>query len=665
MKFILLPAILLLSLIVNPLSGKDQDTLKTYRLGEIEIKDKKEEKSVLKKSTITELPYYKIQNSDVISLSELQYLLPSANVRTNSRGESMLFVRGAGERQLGLFFDGVSMNIPWDNRLDLTFVPADIIGNIRINKSSNSIFYGANVLGGAISIATLERTNPGYGLTVKLQAGDGNSKNMSILHDGKIGNFNYIANISYLMTDGIILSANAPDSMGNQGNSSSLRSNTDQERLNTYLRGEYKFGNSTTLGLSFSYTSQNKGVAPETYAGEDARFWRFPERDRMIIAINGEHVFSEDFLLKATFWYDMFTQQINAYKSFSYTEIDETQNDDDKTMGTRLSLNYFLNSENRLSFVLNGFLTAHNQSKNEGVKTEFSQNTMSTGLEYMGSFGNLEIGAGAGFDYNETPKTGLFTEAEGESKSDFAGFLSLKYALTDEMAVAAGASRRTRFPTMREQYDEAIGSFITNPGLKPETGLLADLGFIYSIENLTLKLTGFYNSYEGLIERIRLSKEQDSLRRRMRVNYSDASIAGIDFNISYSPIDNFLVEGFFTWMSIEAEQDGNEIEHLVQKPEALGGLSLSYKFDFGLKPQFEIEYTGRQFDSDPETNGGFLELEPALILNFRLGYAFNISGFAYSEVFVRLNNILDEYKLSQWGLPMAGRTLYAGVTVRL
>jgi hypothetical protein len=84
-----------------------------------------------------------------------------------------------------------------------------------------------------------------------------------------------------------------------------------------------------------------------------------------------------------------------------------------------------------------------------------------------------------------------------------------------------------------------------------------------------------------------------------------------------------------------------------------------------LKPQVEIEYTGIQYDTDPESDGGFLELEPALLLNFRIGYSIELSDFAHSEVFIRLNNALDEYKLSQWGIPTAGRTLYAGVIVRI
>jgi iron complex outermembrane receptor protein len=492
-----------------------------------------------------------------------------------------------------------------------------------------------------------------------------------VLHDGRIADFNYLANVSYLTSDGFIMSANAPKDLGNQNNSSSLRSNTDQTRLNIYMRGEYKFSENAKLGLSYSYTSQEKGVAPETYAGEDARFWRFPERNRTMITLNGDFHLLENLSLRTTFWYDEFDQQIDSYTSFAYNSIKEFQFDKDKTLGTRVLLNYKISQNQNIAYVFNGFTTTHKQRNiKDGLEIllpfiEYSQNTLGSGLEYKALLGNFDINAGLGIDYNQTPETGTFTEAAGQSQSDFAGFLTLKYLLSEELALTASTSRSTRFPTMREQYDGALGEFKTNPDLKPETGSLNEAGIIFSFDKFSGKAVGFYNMYDGLIERIRLTKEQDSLRRRMRVNLGEAVISGVDINFTYFPISNLTLEGFITYMNSEAKQKGNDVEHLIQKPEIVAGLMSSYKFDFGLKPQFEVEYNGKMYDIDPESDGGFLELEPSLLMNFRLSYGMNFSTHLFAEIFVRVNNITDEYKLSQWGLPSPGRTLSAGVMVRI
>lgn len=641
------------------------DSLKTYKLGEIEVLNDKLQNNKFIRASQIDVQYHKIQSSDVLSFSNLQHYIPSGVIRTNSRGESMLFLRGAGERQLGLFLDGASMNIPWDNRIDLSFVPVDIIGNIRVNKSANSMFYGPNVVGGAVSITTLERLTEGIGIALKVVAGDGNSQSYSILNDGKIGNFNYLANLSYTKSDGFLMSGQAPDSLGNQIQNSALRTNTDFSRLNTFVRGEYSFENLGKLGISLSYTTQEKGVAAETFAGSSARFWRYPARDRFMVNFNGEFFLHKNWELKANIWLDNFTQQIDSYKSFEYRDILESQYDKDNIIGSRLSLIYQIADQHYISAIFNGLTTEHRQHINNKPDDLYSQYNISTGIEYRGIIDNLDINTGLGYDINTTPKTGQFIEAEGTSQNDISAFATIRYNLTDFISVYASGSQRTRFPSMREQYDGALNSFKTNPDLKAEKGLLTEFGTTLSIDNFNGNLAFFYNQYTDLIERIRLTKEQDSLRRRMRVNYAEATISGLDMNLSYTPINNFDISMFLTYMNIQAKSGGKDVEHLVQKPDILAGLLTSYKFDFGLKPQFEIEYTGKQYDTDPNDGSKFVEIDPSLILNIRLSYSIPINKMLLAEIFGRINNLTDEYKLSQWGLPMEGRTAYVGFSIKI
>ena len=136
-------------------------------------------------------------------------------------------------------------------------------------------------------------------------------------------------------------------------------------------------------------------------------------------------------------------------------------------------------------------------------------------------------------------------------------------------------------------------------------------------------------------------------------------------NFAYSPIINLDLSAFLTYMNIKAKSGGIDIEHLVQKPDLLAGLIGSYKFGFGLKPQIEIEYTGKQFDSDPIDGSKFVEIDPSLIFNLRLAYSLTVNDLMVAEVFARLNNMTDEFKLSQWGLPAEGRTAYIGLNLKI
>ena len=63
---------------------------------------------------------------------EIVRRLPSTYVPVNSRREAIAFVRNAAERQVALFYDGAAINVPWDNRLDLSLFPAALAGSAQV-----------------------------------------------------------------------------------------------------------------------------------------------------------------------------------------------------------------------------------------------------------------------------------------------------------------------------------------------------------------------------------------------------------------------------------------------------------------------------------------------------------------------------------------------------
>ncbi|RMD90275.1 MAG: hypothetical protein D6807_02090, partial [Alphaproteobacteria bacterium] len=50
---------------------------------------------------------------DAAAVDELLERVPAANIQTNSRGETLVFLRNAGERQVAVFLDGALLNVPW------------------------------------------------------------------------------------------------------------------------------------------------------------------------------------------------------------------------------------------------------------------------------------------------------------------------------------------------------------------------------------------------------------------------------------------------------------------------------------------------------------------------------------------------------------------------
>ena len=106
-----------------------------------------------------------VANAAALTVDDLLRDLPSVHVPTNSRGETIAFVRNAAERQVAIYYDGAAINVPWDNRLDLSLVPAALIGTVQSAAGPLAPHYGVNALG-AVSFA------PRNSLSVSFLAGN-------------------------------------------------------------------------------------------------------------------------------------------------------------------------------------------------------------------------------------------------------------------------------------------------------------------------------------------------------------------------------------------------------------------------------------------------------------------------------------------------------------
>ncbi|MFW5947352.1 MAG: TonB-dependent receptor plug domain-containing protein, partial [Gemmatimonadota bacterium] len=80
--------------------------------------------------------------------------LPLIQVRSNSRGEAQLQLRGAEERQIAILLDGIPLTLGWDHRTDLSVIPLTAARRIQVLRGLSSVLHGPNVLGGVVDIGT-------------------------------------------------------------------------------------------------------------------------------------------------------------------------------------------------------------------------------------------------------------------------------------------------------------------------------------------------------------------------------------------------------------------------------------------------------------------------------------------------------------------------------
>lgn len=509
-KLLCIAALAVMSLTSAKASESEADTLKTYRLGAITVTDDRLETKNIREAKFSQVKYYELQRSDAASLNEIKAFIPTANTRTTSMGETQLYVRGAGDRQLGLYLDGALLNVPWDNRFDLNFLPGDVIGELKVNKNASSALYGINVLGGAIDITTAERKEEGFGGAFKMIGGDGGAFSISAMNDGKIGNLNYIVNFSRTGRDGFVMADN-DEILLNQDPDADLRTNSYNFRNNIFARAEYTLSEMTNFGLTFINTSAEFGNTPATHEEVKQRFWKYPERNRSMIIFNGEQFFDnkKDWSLKLTAWGDFFDQKIEEYEDATYSAIDKSVKDEDATFGSRLTLNYKISDNSTISYVFNSINSKHDKTEFEKEELNFEQNSISTGMQFTSKLGNLEYALGGTYDYFKTPKSGEYIEFEGNSWDDYGVFVTLDYAIDDNFTAFANASRKSRFPTMRESFDEALNKFKFNPDLKPETGVLSEVGVAYISSKFSAQASIFANMYDDMIEKVKVKDDPE------------------------------------------------------------------------------------------------------------------------------------------------------------
>lgn len=673
------------SLNAQPRPEPEPDTIRVYRLGNVVVSGRRMEEVSL--VTINRLSLAKIDATDASTASEIAYRVPGARVQTNSRGEALLYLRGAGERQLALFFDGALLNVPWDNRFDLSLLPLNAVGEITVTKGVPSVLYGANVSGGAVNVVSQELREPGYLTEIVAQGGGNSLINVGATTLGSTGAFNYVASAGYVSRKGVAL----PDSAALFGDATTpfsrhqsdpkVRTNSDARVADLYLRGEYHLAPEVTLGASFHLTDAEKGVAPEGHR-QGARFWRYPEWRNMTATINGEALFGEekDWQLRGALWWTSFKQSIDDFTSATYELRRAREEDQDGTIGTRLVLEKDF-SGLRARLALNGLQSTHEQRdlkydstgallpyENPSGMEEpyptllYTHQIYSTGLELESDVTkDLVATVGGSFDGMATPKTGDKPARDGFSAVGYMG--GLRYQLVPEIALRLTAGQKSRFPTMRELYGEALNRFLLNPDLKPESTTLTELAAEGRFAWGGLSVIGFANRTMNTIDQ----RTIDSLpnRPRQRINLPGSRALGVEVSGDLRLLDPFRIEGHLTYLHARVVPENDDAPDstlfLSEKPEIVSTVVAEYTFPFGLQPSIEMVHTSGAYSLNDDNI--FVPLGSSTVLNGRIAYRLPFTwGKNFStQLFLRVNNITNEVVYQQLGLPSAGREIQGGV----
>jgi iron complex outermembrane receptor protein len=649
------------------IAQQPSDTLpvdSVFRLEEIKVRVSRPVATAGGAAAIT-TPLDSLRTSPSPTLEDVLRQIPLIQVRENSRGEVQPSVRGMESRQVAVIVDGVPITLGWDNRTDLSVVPANAARRLTLVRGLSSVLYGPNALGGAVLVEIGEENGPTlYPPPLQLSTGIDNLGNGALA----------LGLAAPLRTSSGELLLRAGGGYRNRGfwplaggvpqlpsEVDGERANSDLEHGNAFVSARYKADGGAWIALSSFGFKAEKGVPPEQHVAEP-RLWRYPEVWRWVTAVSGGTGWRRtpwgEGDLEASVGLDFGQTYIDQYSSLAYDSIVGGESGDDRTLSFRVLGDHTLGAG-----ILRSALTLaesrHEEVIDGGAANVYSQRFFSLGVEVDepvlsgGGAPRARISVGVSVDGASTPETG---PAEPRDPiwtwgARAGGTLALG---NGNVLLSGGVSRRVRFPALRELYSGALGRFVVNPELDPEVLGVAELGVTFQVGRLEAQAMTFYQRLSDAIVRVGVGDGKFQRQNRDRI-----TSAGVELLFDYTA-GPWSFAGDATIQSVEltdpsAPEDQRQPEY---QPWFFGGLHGSLQLGRGFWTTVGVRHLAPRYCVNPDLDSDF-ELAANTWLDLVLGKSFGLSGSAARrlDAVLALDNATDAAVFDQCGLPRPGRLL--------
>lgn len=654
-----------------PASAQQRDTVRTdtmvFRIEEIRVQARRPVTTVGGASAI-EVTVDSLGLAAAPTVEEVLREIPAVHVRTNSRGEAEISVRGSESRQVAVLVDGVPLTLGWDARTDVSVLPAGATHEVNLVRGLSSILHGPNVLGGVVEMSVARGTSfPARASAEFSGAYDGVGGYSTAAHAAvpfETGSGRWLVRAGAGLRDspGAPLAGGVIEPVPTE---ESLRLNTDMSSVDGFLALRYARDGGGWMSFAASTFQAHRGIAGELGA-EEPRLWRYPHISRTIVATSvGTGDRATPFGrgdVEASVGVDLGRSEIRSYATRAYDQITGTEDGDDRTLSLRLLADHTVGDRGDLRAAFTVADIRHDATV-DGELSKYQQRLGSLGAETVwrlvddhdGAIEALRLSVGGALDRGQTPLTGGLPSLG--TLDDWGARLGLT-ALTNggNTLFHAGVSRRGRFPALRETYSEALNRFQPNPDLHPEHLVAFEGGVTTRLGDGDLQLVGFHHRLSDAIRRITLPD-----RRRMRVNSDRLESTGVEVLASQT-WSGLSVGGALTLQAVKLIDPSTALSTEPENlPETAGSAWVRIPLTAATTLGAEADYTGAQYCQDPNT-GADVKLDGGTWLNADVAHVWALppSGVGLLtrlETRLSADNLTDTALYDQCGLPRPGRLL--------
>ena len=623
-------------------------------------------------SSAVEMRLDSLRSVPAPTMEDVVRAMPLLVIRQNSRGESQPSIRGSEERQIGIFLDGVPLTVGWDHRTDLSIIPLTAAQGIRLIRGLSSVLYGPNTLGGVIEVdvarvpGRIESVNPmDVGISVNESGGTNIAVGAAHLIDRDEAQWLFRAGAGFSDRPGYTVPNGASDGADIRPqflrNADGLRLNSDTRRMDAYFAARVRGEDGGWASLATTAYDVERGVPPEAHQDEP-RLWRYPEQTRLLTALSfgtgSRYTGSGRGDVEVSLGMDLGSTRIDQYDTWAFQSVVEREDSDDRNLTFRLEGEHTLGDQGDFRASATYADVNHDEVLTPGGSSEFRQRLWSLGAETewkLGPTDGTRLSLGAVLDGADTPESG--DKPPLARLNDFGARIGISSLLSGGLLVHGGASRRARFPSLRELYSGALGRFIPNPSLEAEIMLGAEGGFTVHTGDLEIQVVGFHQRLADGI--IRTTVTDDSGTRLFkRVNQDQIQSTGIEM-LAIGTLGVATISTDLTLQHVRGvEPDGTRIE-LEYEPSVTGKFSLESPLGGGYRAASDFRFVSDQRCANPEI-GGLQSFGASGSADFSLRKIFQFGGrgaLSRVDASASVRNATNSTSYDQCGLPQPGRTL--------